>query len=237
MLAFLTWLLDWDLAAAEREFQRAIELAPSSSEAHIFYAVFLCCVGRHAESIAEAEYGVRLNPASLIPNQAAAWNYLHTGHPARAEALATRTIESFPGALQPQLVLGWAAWCQGRAEEAVAAFEKAVELSREALSLSSLGHVYARLGRTGEALALLEDLDQLSSRGKASPIALVVLHAGLGDVEAAFRWLETAVRLRDDLPWIFTRFPGLDPLRSDPRYAALVRRFGVADPVGERARR
>ncbi len=104
MLAFMIWLLDWDLAAAEREFRRGIELSPSNPEAHIFYAVFLCCVDRHSESIAEAEYGLRLNPNSLIPNQAAAWNYLHTGHSDMAEALARRTIELFPDSLLPHFV-------------------------------------------------------------------------------------------------------------------------------------
>ena len=227
MLAFMIWLLDWDLSGAEREFRRAIDLSPSNAEARIFFAVFLCCVGRNVESIAEAEYGVRLNPTSLIPNQAAAWNYLNTGHPDMAEAHARRLVESFPGALQPQFVLGWAAWCQGRADEAVVVFEKALGLSREALSLSFLGHVYARLGRRDEAGCLLEELEQLSSQGRASAIALVVLHAGLGNADAAFDWLETAFRLRNDLPWLFTKFPGLDPLRPDPRFAALVQRLGV----------
>lgn len=228
MLAYIIWLLDWDLAAAEREFRRAIELSPSDPQAHIFYAVFLCCVGRYPESISEAEYGLRLNPTSLIPMQAAAWNYLHAGEPGLAEDMARRIIESFPDALQPHFVLGWAAWCQGRTEEAVAVFEKALRLSREALSLSFLGHVYARLGRRRAAMRLLRELAQLSSEGKASPIAHVVLHAGLGDADAAFEWLDTASRLRSELHWLFTKFPGFDPLRPDPRFTALVRRIGAA---------
>ena len=227
LLAHIIWFLDWDAVAAEREFRRAIELSPSDPEAHIFYALFLCCLGRHSESISEAEYGLQLNPASLLPNQAAAWNYLYAGHPEAAEAQARRTLESFPDALQPHYVLGWAAWCQGRPEAAVAAFEKAPGLSRDALSLSFLGHVYARLGRTDEALRLLRELDGLTSQGKASPIALVVLHAGLGDADAAFEWLETACRLRVDLHWLFVKFPGLDPLRSDSRFPALLHRVGV----------
>ena len=124
-------------------------------------------------------------------------------------------------------MLGWAAWGQGRTKDAVASFERAVALSREALSLSFLGHVYARLGRRDEAMSLRQELDQLASQNKASPLSLVVLHAGLGDVEAALAWLETALRLRHDLPWLLTKFPGLDPLRSDPRFAALVHRVAV----------
>jgi tetratricopeptide (TPR) repeat protein len=162
-----------------------------------------------------------------MPNQGAAWLYLHAGHLEKAEAQARWTLESFPDALQPHLVLGWAAWGQDRTEEAVVAFEKAVALSREALSLSFLGHAYARLGRRDEAVSLLRELDQLSSQGKASPLGFVVLHAGLGDADGAFAWIETALRLRHDLPWLLTRFPGLDPLRSDPRFADLAHRAAV----------
>ena len=227
MLAFMLWLLDWDLAAAEREFRRAIELSPSNPEARIFYAVFLCCVGRYSESIAEAESRFTAQPHFTAPEPGGRLE-LPPHRPSRhGRGPGQRTIESFPDALQPHFVLGWAAWRQGRAEEALAAFEKTLGLSREALSLSFLGHVYARMGRRDEAMRLLRELDRLSSQGKASPIALVVLHAGLGDAEAAFEWLETAYRLRVDLPWLFTEFPGLDPLRSDPRFAALVQRVGT----------
>jgi TolB-like protein/Tfp pilus assembly protein PilF len=224
MLAFIIWLLDWNCAAAEQEFRRSIELSPSDPESHIFYSTFLCCVGRYSESVTEAEYGLRLSPGSLISNQAAAWNFLHAGYPEMAEALAARTIELFPDALQPHFVLGWAVWQQNRADEAVAAFEKALDLSREALALSFLGHIYARLGRGRKAKNLLRELDQLYAQGKASAIALAVLHAGLGDNEAAFEWIETGFRLRDILPWLYTKFPGFDPIRSDSRFKDLMRR-------------
>ena len=229
-LAFMIWLLDWDLAAAEREFRRAIELSPSNPEAHMWHAAFLGCVGRYSESIAEAQYGLNLNPLSLLPNQAAAWIYLHACQDAQAEAQARRTIESFPDSLQPHFVLGWAAWRQGRAEEAVAAFEKALSLSREAVSLSFLGHIYARLGRRDEAMRLLRELDRLFAQGHASPIAFVVIYAGLGDADAAFEWLETAFRLRCDMQYLTAGFPGIDSLRSDPRFADLVHRTGIAVP-------
>ena len=227
VLAHVILFLDWDVTGAEREFRRAIELSPSDPEARITYALFLSCVGRYSESVSEAEYGLQLNPTALLPNQAAAWNYLYAGCPELAAAQARRTIEAFPDALQPHFVLGWAAWCQGNAEEAVAALEKALGLSREALSLGFLGHLYARLARTDDALRLLRELNGLASRGQASPIALVVLHAGLGDADAAFEWLDTACRLRVDLHWLFVKFPGLDPLRSDPRFAALLHRVGI----------
>jgi TolB-like protein/Tfp pilus assembly protein PilF len=227
-LALMNWLLDSDPSAAEREFRRAIELSPSNPDAHTFYALFLSAAGPRSEAVKEARYGLNLNPASLFQNQAAAWVHLHTSEYAKAEAQARRTIEFFPDAIQPHFVLGWAAWSQGRAEEAVAVFERSLSLSHEALSLSFLGHVYARTGRGDQVGRLLRELDQLFTQGRASPIAFVVMHAGLGDTDVAFDWLETACRLKADTIWLTPGFPGIDPLRSDPRFADLSRRMGLA---------
>jgi tetratricopeptide (TPR) repeat protein len=171
---------------------------------------------------------LKLNPAPLLSNQYAAWMLFQIGEHARAETQAKRTVELFPDSLQPYFVLGWSAWSQGRAEDAVAALEKALSHSREALSLAYLGHVYGRLGRTDEARCLFRELDQLQTRGQAPPIAFAIIQAGLGDIDAAFDWLETAYRLRDGYLFWLPGAPGLDPLHSDARFADLVHRVGVA---------
>jgi TolB-like protein/Flp pilus assembly protein TadD len=227
-LATMHWLLEDNRPAAEAEFRRAIELGPSDANAHTLYALFLCVAGRLSESIGEAEYALRLSPTSLIQNQAAAWVYLHATDDAKAEAQARRTIELFPDSLQPQFVLGWAAWRQGKTRDALAAFEKSVALSREALSLAFLGHVYGQLDRAAKARRLLREIDGLLRDGRASPIAFVIIYAGLGDLNKAFEWLETAWRTRVDLLWLTPGFPGLDPLRRDQRCAALLSRMGAA---------
>jgi Tfp pilus assembly protein PilF len=229
-LAMSNWLLDWDLAAAEREFRRTIEVSPSNPDAHILFAIFLASVGRPSEASAEIRYALRLDPTSLFPNHAAAWIYLLGGQHGKAEAQARRTIELFPDSLHAYFVLGWTAWRQRRSAEAVAAFEKAVSLSREASSLAYLGHVYGRLGRRDEATSLLRELEQLLARGQAPPSTLAAIHAGLGNTDSAFDWLETAYRLRDDKLFTLTAFPPFDPLRSDPRFTDLVHRMGLAPP-------
>jgi TolB-like protein/tetratricopeptide (TPR) repeat protein len=227
-LGMTNWLLDWDLAAAEREFRRAIELGPSNPDTHTFYGIFLGSVGRFSDSIAEGQYALKLDPTSLLANTALAWGYLNARQPGKAEAQARRTIESFPDSLHAHFVLGLAAWCLRKAADSVAAFEKALSLSREAFSLAFLGHVYGRLGRGDEAQGLLRELDRLFTQGQAPPIAFVVICAGLGDTDAAFNWLETAYRLRDDKMFWLTGMPLFDPLRSDPRYAVFLHRMGLA---------
>lgn len=230
ILATLNWVLDWDAVSAEREFRRAIELSPSNVDARLLYAAFLSGSARHAEAMTEVQYALRIDPTSLFPHQMAGWVYLHACRYAEAAAQASQTIESYPDALQPHFVLGWASWRQGRTEEAIATFEKALGLSHEAMSFAFLGHIYARLGRAEEARRFLLELDQLLSQGRASPMAFVILYAGLGDLDAAFGWLEAACRNRADMVWLTSGFPGIDPLRADPRFAELLGRAGIALP-------
>lgn len=225
-LAWMSLLLDWDVPAARQDIQRAIELAPSDPDAHLFHSTLLCFAGKNSEALAEIQYTLKLNPGSLLANQYAAWMYSQMGQHARAEAQARRTIEMFPDSLQPYYVLGWSHWYQGQADEAVAVLEKALSLSREPLSLAYLGHMYGRLGRKEEATSLLQELDLLRAGGKAPPIAFATLYAGLGNVDEAFDALDTAYRLRDGSLFWLPGAPGLDPLRPDPRFADLVRRVG-----------
>jgi tetratricopeptide (TPR) repeat protein len=180
--------------------------------------------------VAEAQYTLRLDPTSLLPSTAAAWIYLFARQHGKAEGQARRTIESFPDSLHAHFVLGWAVWSQRRGADAVAAFETALSLSREAFSLAFLGHIYGRLGRRDEATCLLRELDRLFTQGYAPPTAFTAIHAGLGDADSAFDWLETAYRLRDDKLFVLTVMPWVDPLRSDPRFAGFVHRMGLALP-------
>jgi TolB-like protein/tetratricopeptide (TPR) repeat protein len=236
VLAWMNLLLDWNLDAAMQEVRRAIELSPSDTDAHAFHSTLLSFVGKESEALTEVQYMLKLCPEPLLPNQYAAWMFSHLGRHALAEAQARRTIARFPDSLQPYFVLGWSAWYQGRAADAVAALEQALNHSREALSLAYLGHVYGRLARADEARRLLRELEQLGTRGQASPIAFAVIHAGLGEVAAAFDWLETAYRLRDGYLFWLPGAPGLDPLHSDARFADLVHRVGVVPPELDRFR-
>jgi len=231
-LGMMTWLLDWDLSSSEQEFRRAIDLSPSDPEARLLYAMFLVTVRRQlSEGAAEADYGARLNPTSELANSTAAWVQVCAGQYGRAERQARRTIEMFPAALQAYFALGWALWCRRKKADAVAAFEKALALSPEPIAMAFLGHVYGSLGRTDEARHLLDELNRTLTRSYAPPIAFVIIHAGLGNADAAFEWLETAYRLRDGKLFWLTTCPMFEPLRTDPRFGDLLHRIGLPSAV------
>jgi len=96
--------------------------------------------------------------------------------------------------------------------EAIAEFQTGVKLSGSPLMLALLGHAYAASGKTAEAKQVLNDLQQLQDQRYVSPYTVAAIHAGLGDQEQAFKWLQTAVEERDI--WLMN-------LKVDPVFAKL----------------
>src|SRR5262249_30321373 len=112
--------------------------------------------------------------------------------------------------------------------EAIAELNKAKRLGEPAEILGSLGYVYARSGKRDEARQALAELSRTAKERFVPPYDIAVIYVGLGEKDQAFAWLEKAYEDRDvSLGWMRFDFM-MDPLRSDPRYAALVERHGLA---------
>jgi tetratricopeptide (TPR) repeat protein len=125
--------------------------------------------------------------------------------------------------------LGLAYIKQRRYEEALAACQRAVEVSgRTSLFLSQLGHAYAVMGKRAEALQVLKEMEGRYAAGESVGQYLARVYAGLGDKDQAFAWLEKDFANRSGLLPNITWWQFYDGLRSDPRYADLVRRMGLA---------
>ncbi len=113
-------------------------------------------------------------------------------------------------------------------EQAIAASQKAVDVSQRAPgALGMLGMVYALAGQKDEANKILNELLELNKRRYVTPAALANLYIGLDNKDQAFFWLEKAFQERSNYLAYLKVFPILDPLRSDPRFADLVRRVGL----------
>jgi Flp pilus assembly protein TadD len=139
-----------------------------------------------------------------------------------------RALELDPQKAAPHWWLGLTYAEQGRFDEAIREHEQALALSRRSPAhLGSLGGVYARQGQRARALAVLEELQSLEKQGYVTPAAFVFVYAGLGDKDRAFEWLEKAAQDQTNLMQYLRVFPLLDPLRSDPRFEALLRRVGL----------
>jgi serine/threonine-protein kinase len=225
----LIYYQSWQWGESERELKRAIELNPNYASAHHWYSNWLEVMGRSDEALGEIRRAQELDPLSPIINTNLARNYLMRGELDAAINQCRKVVELSPNLPQAHTCLALVYQKQGRNEEAIAEMQKAVELSgRAALQFGALGYGYAVAGRRSEALAILRDLEGRYVRREAKGGWIALIYAGLGDKDQAFQWLERDFQERSGvLAGNILFFPYLDTLRSDPRYADLLRRMGL----------
>ena len=227
-LGVISWRYDWNLDEAEREFNRAIALAPSYTCAHEDRAEFLAFLGRRAEALAEM---ARINQIDLGPSAAMteAGVYYHLrDFPALVE-VAQRGIASNPNEWVEHFNLGTGYAGTGKLTEAITQFQKAIELSSgDQDAYASLAHAYAAIGKRSEAERILRDLEKKSKRADVSPYVLATIYAGLGEKNKALQLLEEAFNQKSlELSWHLKADPRIDNLRSDPRFQAISERIGL----------
>lgn len=223
---------EFDWTAAEREFSRGIELNPSYASAHFYYANYLLTVGRSAEAIEEAGRARTLDPVSLAAQTNVAVILCLAGQPDQAIEQSLAALEKDPRYARAYEDLGRAYGLKRMHRRAIAAFRKAVALSKRSTprSLASLAHAYAVAGKKKEALGLLRQLDRLAKKRYVSSYAFALTFVGLGDKEKAFAWLAKARRERSSaVPFVGVE-PRLAPLHSDPRFRQLLVRVGLEPP-------
>ena len=115
----------------------------------------------------------------------------------------------------------------GKPDVAIEEFRKAYRLSRgNILQLAYQGHVLGQIGRRDEAEQIITTMDQIAQNRFVPPYAFALVHAGLGDREAVFQWLERAYEMRDAVMVFLPVDPRWDSLRSDKRFQDLLRRCG-----------
>ena len=228
VLGLLSWHADLDWKAAEEAFNRSITLAPSFSCGQEDRALFLSFKGRRVEALAGVEKSKQIDPGpysalteSGVYFQLRDWKHL-------VEA-AQRGLSSSPNEWLVHAYLGIGYEGSGKMLEAIAEYQKAVELSDgDPDMIASLGHAYAVLGRKTDAEKILHDLEQKVNKGKASSYQPATVYAGLGQKDKAFELLEKAYREKSfDVSWILKPDLRTENLRSDPRFQDLLRRAGL----------
>jgi TolB-like protein/DNA-binding winged helix-turn-helix (wHTH) protein/Flp pilus assembly protein TadD len=226
-LGILSWRFEWDWDAAEREFNRAIALAPSYSCAHEDRAMFLSFMGRRAEALAEVAKSIELDPGpSSVLAESGVYYQLRDYD--RLVEVSRRGVTTNPGEWVEHNSLGVGYEATGKRLEAVSEYQKAIELSDgDQDATAALAYAYVAMGRRAEAKKILRDLEQKAKSGHASPYIIATICAGLGDKDRALELLEKAYRERSlDLSWFLNADFRIDSLRSDPRFQALRQRVG-----------
>jgi TolB-like protein/DNA-binding winged helix-turn-helix (wHTH) protein/Tfp pilus assembly protein PilF len=227
-LGVLSWQFDWDWDAAEREFNRAIALAPSYSCAHEDRATFLASVGRRSEALAEIAKIDQLDYGFSEAHTETATYYKLQDYPNLIES-SRRGLLLDPKDAFHHYSLGLGYEGAGKLQEAISEYQQAMQLSDGSLGPAiALAHAYSAAGKKAEAEKLLRDLERKAKRTSASPYTMATIYAGLGENDKAFDLLEKAysekslgfaLPLESDLL--------LDRLRLDPRFQILLRRIGL----------
>jgi TolB-like protein/Flp pilus assembly protein TadD len=227
-LGWTTMVYEWDWAAAEREFQRALELDPGYAPAHQWRAYLLRVSNRPEEALAEARQAAELEPSSLIIQSIVGWHHYLSRQYDPALRQFQKTLDMDPNFARVHSYLGWTYLQQQKYDQALAELEKARELSPGSPArLAELGHAYAVAGRRDQALKVLSELTALARTRYVEPDLLALIYAGLGDKNQAFRWLDKAYSERSVKLVLLKVDPRMDPLRSDPRFHELAKKIGL----------
>lgn len=234
VLAIENQWYEWDWAAAEREFKRAIELDPHSGDAHGYYSWFLAAMGRNDEAVEEARRLIHIDPLGTGGNGNLGSVFVFTHQWDQAIEQLRYAIGLDPGYWFDYCFLGRAYEQKGRLPEAIETNKRGLALEGNTELWAGLGHAYAASGNKADAQKVLDQLKKLSAKRYVAPYNVAVIYAGLGEDDEAFRWLQRAYDERSYMLAVYLNTDSrLDNLRSDPRFGELRRAIGLPNPKSE----
>jgi eukaryotic-like serine/threonine-protein kinase len=217
--AYAAFLFDWDWRGPDAEFRRSLALNPNSAAARLLYSVYLTLCGRFDDAIRENRTAIELDPLNSTVNFNLGWTYYMAGRYAEGIAFMhglQRRDPDYPFA-HHHLAILYAG--QGKCAEALGEAEHERDFDE--------AFVYARCGQTERALQLLRGAEREVAQARLDPIYPAWINAVLGRRDDAFRWLDRAIEERSTQVVFIRAMPELDGLRSDPRFAAALRRVGA----------
>ena len=226
---WISWRYEWNFSQADRQFRRAIALNPNDAQAHEIYSLFLKSMGRFDEALAQSNRAIELSPMEPYSRaNAGSLLALMKNYDAAMGQFETAVH------LNPQLPYVWQRMgpvllMQGKDQEAVAALEKARDYSGgEQDKIACLGYAYGISGREADARKILEQLNNIASRGQyVSPLHVAFVYEGLRDHDNALDWLERAYQRRDEYMVYLNVYPEFRELHSNPRFQSLLARIGL----------
>ncbi len=222
-LAYIKFYFDWDWEGARQEFTRALDLNPNDPVSHQWYAVYLLASGQSDRAFREVQIAHRLDPLSLAINTDIGFHHYYNGRYAEAVSQLQSVLQMKSDFLLAHLWLARALLEMRRFDAALAEAAAAEAKTRDwSVLVAARGFTYGMAGMTSEARGVLREMEGLSRQRFVTSYGMALVHAGLGETDEAFRWLDRAFDERSHwLVWL-----RLDPrwksLRDDPRFATRV---------------
>jgi DNA-binding winged helix-turn-helix (wHTH) protein/TolB-like protein/Flp pilus assembly protein TadD len=228
-----------DFEGATGEYQRAVELNPHSSLARMRYAWMLVRMRQIDEAVRQAKRGQQLDPLSFANNVALGQILIYARQPDEAVnyfQIARKIEPHITGPLSGVVAfgLGDTYLLKEQYDEAIVQFQElAKDADNRTDALGMLAYTYALAGRQVEAQKVLTELQAATPLPQNSLYHISVTYGALGQKEQAFQWLEKAIMAHQVPPRDLQYDYRLDALRSDQRYAGLLRRHELEGALSQ----
>jgi adenylate cyclase len=232
-LAETKLILDRDPSGEEAELKRALEIDPNSGSAHLSMALLKAAQGDLEEGIRQIQEAERVDPLAPVICSFAVGIYLAADRIDDAIAAGKRTLQVDPNYVYFDPALADAYREKGDFQKAIPLYEKAQSTTH--LPSAGLAITYAKMGRREDAQRILDQLIEKSRQQYVKADSIAAVYAAVGEKDEAFRWLERAFDEHSAPLYGFGSDPAFRSLRSDPRFADLLRRIGI-DPAKALAR-
>jgi DNA-binding winged helix-turn-helix (wHTH) protein/tetratricopeptide (TPR) repeat protein len=221
-LGMISFFTDWDGAAAEQEFQRALALEPNYATAHHWYALDLAAMGRADQASYEVRKAQDLDPTSSMIATNVGWVFYLNRHYEEAEHAFRKVLEMDPGFVRAHTRLGITLLTEGKNQAAVQELRQALALSGDPYVKGVLAEALAVSGNRAEASRMLAEMIKDSQQRYVQPFGIALAYLGLGQKDRALEWLQKAL---DDhtTTMVWAKIdPELDQLRSTPELQAML---------------
>jgi tetratricopeptide (TPR) repeat protein len=216
---------DFDWPGAETEFRRAVALNPSYAFGHDQYGFFLALHGRLDEAVAESRLAIELDPLSPLTATDIVFALTYQRKYAEAKEQCRNALALDPNNWLGQFALGWIDVQAGKFNEAITELQLARAMGSPPYAAGWLGYAYAKSGERTKAEATITELSETSSRRYVSAYLTAIIYLGLGDKLRALDGLENAYEARDWFLLSLKMNRAFDPLRSEPRFIALMKKL------------
>jgi serine/threonine-protein kinase len=225
----------WRWSDAERDYKRALTLDPNASSSHQWYGELLLVLGRTPEARAQLARAAQLDPLAPVTLGSYAFVLAVARQPDSAIAAAKRAVELDSTLVVTRFILGAVYLESGHTPEAVRELEASVRLDTTSTrALGLLGYAYAKSGKTKQASDIAKSLENQVGRSAGAATAAARVYLGLGDRARALTLLERAATDRDSFYSSESLAESFfDPIRADPRFAAIVSRVGVGAGIAK----
>ncbi len=221
---------DWDWAAAEQEFQRALELDPNNARTHVLYSIHLEFLGKMNEVLEHLRRAVALDPLNLNGLDNLAEAYIYTQQYAQSIEESKKVLEIDPTFASAHFRLSQVYLFSGKYDLWLEEWEKAATLNNDSEDMALVKAVkqeYAMSGFHGALKRLVALQEARAKRIYIDPALIASNYALQGEKDKAFAWLEKAYSEKGVFICYLKPWPHFDSLRSDPRYADLLKRMGL----------